>query len=120
MIYTSYFGNLRKLPQEITPIAICRSVPAWYKGKRYPALAPTCQILQEWRAWHYEEAYRKNFGSILQALNPYTVVTELYALAESKDIALICYEKPGDFCHRHLVADWLMAYGIECREYVPV
>lgn len=23
----------------------------------------------------------------------------------TKDIALVCYEKPGVFCHRHLVAD---------------
>ena len=32
-------------------------------------------------------------------------------------IALICYEKPTDFCHRHLVADWLNKNGIECEEW---
>ena len=20
---------------------------------------------------------------------------------------MLCYEKPGDFCHRHLIADWI-------------
>ncbi len=28
----------------------------------------------------------------------------------------MCYEKPGDFCHRHLVADWLNAYYKSERE----
>ena len=27
-----------------------------------------------------------------------------------------CYEKPSDFCHRHLVADWLNKNGVECKE----
>ena len=24
-----------------------------------------------------------------------------------KDVVLLCYEKPPQFCHRHLVAKWL-------------
>ena len=35
-----------------------------------------------------------------------------------KDVALVCYEKPSDFCHRHLVADWLNKNGFECKEFV--
>jgi SAM-dependent methyltransferase len=35
-------------------------------------------------------------------------------------IALICYEKPSDFCHRHLVADWLNENGIECKEWEEI
>ena len=34
------------------------------------------------------------------------------------DIALICYEKPTDFCHRHLVSDWLNKNGFKCDEYL--
>ena len=33
------------------------------------------------------------------------------------DIALICYEKPSDFCHRHLVAEWLNQNGFKCEEW---
>jgi hypothetical protein len=29
----------------------------------------------------------------------------------------MCYEKPGSFCHRHLVAEWLRENGFDCREY---
>lgn len=34
-----------------------------------------------------------------------------------KKICLICFEKPTDFCHRHLVADWLTKNGFQCEEY---
>lgn len=33
------------------------------------------------------------------------------------DIALICYEKPSDFCHRHLVSEWLNQNGFKCEEW---
>ena len=32
-------------------------------------------------------------------------------------IALICYERPTDFCHRHLVSKWLNENHIECKEF---
>ena len=32
-------------------------------------------------------------------------------------ISSLCYEKPGDFCHRHLVADWLTKSGVNCIEW---
>ena len=28
------------------------------------------------------------------------------------DIVLLCYEKPDEFCHRHLVAEWFNRNGI--------
>lgn len=34
----------------------------------------------------------------------------------SKDVALLCCEKPSDFCHRHLVADWFRKNGVPCEE----
>ena len=34
-----------------------------------------------------------------------------------KDIVLLCYERPTDFCHRHLVSAWFREHGIECKEY---
>ena len=43
-------------------------------------------------------------------------IRELEALTKvpHSKIVLLCYEKPGDFCHRHLVADW---FGKEwCKE----
>lgn len=52
----------------------------------------------------YVELYNKE---ILGKLRVEEVVYEIERLSGGKDAALLCYEKPGDFCHRHLLADWL-------------
>ena len=41
------------------------------------------------------------------------VLKDLSELSGGNDIALVCYEKPGDNCHRHLIADWLPCEVIE-------
>lgn len=37
---------------------------------------------------------------------------------KNKDIALVCYEKPSDFCHRHLVAKWLKENEYNVEEWI--
>lgn len=121
MIYTSYFAKLSKLPANITPIAICGKSPEWYKGIQYKKLAPKWSFFSVWKQTHDNEYYIKHFNEeVLNTLNVETVIKELYSLAnksQDEDIVLICYEKPGDFCHRHLVADWLTSHGYPVEEY---
>lgn len=120
MIYTSYFAAIRKFPDYIEPVSIARRSPAWYSGKTCLKLAPPPDILAKYKRdkneADYIQAYRER---VLNRLNPFEVVRELYAgVSKSKyGVALICYEKPGDFCHRHLVADWLNNNGLECLEW---
>ena len=45
-----------------------------------------------------------------------SVIKDLKLLVPNKSIALICYEKPEDFCHRHLVAKWFSENGVNCKE----
>lgn len=40
MIYTSYFAQLRNLPENIIPVSICGKAPNWYHGYQYKKLAP--------------------------------------------------------------------------------
>ena len=121
MIYTSYFAKLSKLPANITPIAICGKSPEWYKGIQYKKLAPKWSFFSVWKQTHDNEYYIKHFNEeVLNTLNVETVIKELYSLAgknQDNDIVLICYEKPGDFCHRHLVANWLTRNGYPVEEY---
>ena len=85
----------------------------------------------KWKENHDNDYYIKCFNEqVLNKLNAEQVVKELdnlllnetlaidYGgdLQEVPRIALICYEKPSDFCHRHLVADWLNKNGVECKE----
>ena len=132
MIYTSYFAKLKSLPDNIIPISICGKAPDWYKGLQYKKLAPKYDFFMKWKENHDNDYYVKCFNEqVLDKLNAEQVVKELDNLLlnqtttigyngdlkEVPRIALICYEKPSDFCHRHLVADWLNKNGFECEEY---
>ena len=120
MIYTSYFGNLKKLPKNIIPISICGKAPDWWDGMQYKRLAPKYQFFIEWKKnkdnGYYIEQFKKE---ILDNLDASEVVMELEQLCDkqSNDIALICYEKSEDFCHRHLVSNWLRLNGFKCEEW---
>lgn len=137
MIYTSYFAQLRNLPDNVIPISICGKTPEFYKGLQYKRVAPKYGFFMEWKKNHDNDFYIEHYNDeVLSKLNPYGVVLELYDLLSDEQkqvlksegcqkwhsqkihIALICYEKPGDFCHRHLLAKWLNAHGFECREWV--
>lgn len=118
-IYTSYFANLKNLPKDIVPISICGKAPTGYNGLEYKKLAPKWWFFQEWKKNKDNDFYVKHFTEeVLNKLNAFDVVTDLFKLAESTKIALVCYEKPGDFCHRHLVAEWIeLITQMEVKEY---
>ena len=118
MIYTSYFAKLKSLPKTIQPISICGKAPDWYSGLQYKKLAPKYDFFKVWREIHDNNYYIKCFNEqVLSKLDAFDVVTELYKLSYGKDFALICYEKPDDFCHRHLVSEWLRQSGFLCEEF---
>lgn len=123
MIYTSYFAQLRNLPNNIVPISICGKAPKWYDGLQYKKLAPKYDFFMEWKKNHNNDYYIKCFKEqVLDKLDATNVILDLSRLVYGfnvgeNDIALICYEKPSDFCHRHLVAQWLRDGGFKCKEW---
>ena len=122
MIYTTYFAKLKKLPENIKPIAICAKPPNGYTGPLYRTLAPRYDFFAKYKISGDKEEFTENYiGQVLNQLNPARVVTELYyqlGLAPNTcDIALVCFEKSSDFCHRHLVAEWLRKAGYACEEW---
>lgn len=124
MIYTSYFAKLKSLPDNIIPISICGKAPDWYTGLQYKKLAPKYDFFMKWKENHDNDYYIKCFNEqVLNKLDATDVVLDFsricygYNVGEN-DIALICYEKPTDFCHRHLVSDWLNKNGFKCDEYL--
>ncbi len=117
-IYTSYFAKLRSLPENIVPISICGNAPDWYTGRQYKKLAPKYGFFMEWKKTHNNDYYIEHFDSeVLNILDAKIIYEELSKMSNGKDIALICYEKPSDFCHRHLVAKWFTKNSIPCKEY---
>ena len=111
-IYTSYWGNAKNIKAAgIMLIGINRYPPKFIKDvTNYAALAPSKELLTAAKtdATMTDKKFREIFyKEILSKLNPTEVVNRLLEIGRGRDIAILCYEKPPDFCHRHLVAEWL-------------
>lgn len=116
-IYTSYFANLKNIPDSIVPISVCRRPPKGYNGLEYKVLAPSFSLLSAWKKEPNETAYRTVFGNLLNHLDSRAIIDDLYIMASGKDIVLVCYEGPSKFCHRHLIAEWLNKHGYDVKEW---
>lgn len=101
-MYTSYYAKSAKHPNAIS---IAAKSPIWYEGASTKIVAPSWSIFSEWKTTGNNELYTLRFNSeILGKLDPEEVADTI-----GYDSVMLCYEKPGDFCHRHLVAKWLMS-----------
>ena len=99
MIRTSNFSLCGTHPDAVS---ISGYAPHFFKGPQYRKLAPRRDFFDQYKLDHDTIAYTKQFNSrVLAVLDPEQVFADL----DNK--VLLCYERPGDFCHRRLVADWL-------------
>lgn len=68
-----------------------------------------------------EVEYTKRYEAILSRLAPMQVYRELDTMMRNygaSAVALVCWEKPEKFCHRHLVAKWFKEkLGMDVMEY---
>ena len=107
-IYTSYFGNIRKLKEAgIVPIGISLGRNRYVSCRYLPYLAPRKYMLDDKIS---EDEYTKMYKEhILARVNINTLREDIRSLSDNatKDVALLCYEKPPAFCHRHLFAEWM-------------
>ena len=117
-IYTSYFGNSKKLQQAgIKVIGISLYPPRWFNGISLKQVAPTKSIL--FANGQTQEDYTRRYRSeVLSRQDMQQFLKTVEQASEGQDVALCCYEKPEDFCHRHILADWIKEkLGIEISEY---
>lgn len=112
---TSNFAR-QKIEKFRNAVSIARTSHL-FDVRRYPQLAPSRDLFTKLKGGmisnaEYTIEYRRD---VLNKLDPVKVAQEL-----GSDAVLLCWEAPGEFCHRRLVAAWLEeALGIEVPEYVP-
>lgn len=85
---------------------------------QYKKLAPKWDFFSKWKETRDNHFYVKCFyEQVLNGLDAKSVYDELTALTGSQYIALICYERPEQFCHRHLVGNWFRENGFPIKEF---
>jgi len=102
-LYTSYFS---KYKNGKNAVSIARGTPRWFSGKRIIEFAPPRYMID-----FPEEKYKKEFQ---KEVIEKTAKSGLLKLEDG--MVLLCYEKPNEFCHRHIIADWLRSLGHEVEE----
>lgn len=114
-IYTSYFGNLKRLQKAgLVPIGISQYPPRFFMGISMKELAPTARMLGKDITW---KQYMEMYSLIIGKLNQAEVVKKLARLSMGRDVVLLCFEKDQSVCHRSLVAGWLNKAGYNVEEF---
>ena len=112
-ILTSFFQRQKEVP---FPVAISRVVPPGFRGSLYRKLAPTRELEEGFYKGRIDsDLYIREYLKLLENrnLSPDVVVRELPFAC-----TLLCWERPYEFCHRHVVARWIeTATGIQVKEY---
>ncbi len=92
-----------------------------FEGKSLTKLAPKRDF---WNEWH------NNIGRISEEENTKFYIQEYYKqvlsqvdieelLKDEKDPILMCYERGQDFCHRHVLAEFInIRYGINVEDLI--
>lgn len=121
MIYTGYYAKLKKYKEfGIEPVAISGKVPDFYEGFRYPDFAPRYNFFKKWKDGEIDnKGYEKEYRAHLDMLVKDDIEFDFKEYnTQGHDCVLLCYEKPGDFCHRHILANWLEEnFGFKVEEY---
>lgn len=114
-IYTSYFG--RRNYGDLIPVSVSLWPPKGFNGLRWFKIAPTKEMLLRWKTDHNEYEYKYHYWhDVLKQYRPTELYEELKQITNNRDCVLLCYEKPGDFCHRHLFATWMTKNGFPIKE----
>ena len=104
---TSYFAKYKG----DKGVSIAIITPRWAsKHRRYPPLMPTRELVNAYKKGLITpQEYETQYMAILteRGITPRQVLADL-----GDDAVLLCYEKKGLFCHRHIVAKWLRKDGI--------
>lgn len=88
---------------DVRGVSIAGRSPEYFQGLEYKKLAPKYWFFRRYKEDHDEEAYTAAYyEEVLDRIDPNEVYHEL-----GEDAVLLCWEPPGKFCHRRLVAQWL-------------
>ncbi len=103
-IFTSYFAASQTM---LNTFAITVRKPRWCPDhvQHFPALAPSQEMLDDLKSGKISQSiYAQHYQQKLEQGK--LTAEEIVNLLPDRAI-LLCYERKGQFCHRHLAVSWL-------------
>lgn len=121
-LFTSRWADKTLARLDAVPVGISRGAPRWslpYRYRTMRELAPSREVFGIEDPGEFAEAYRTG----LDEIGVERIVSGLSRIAEEeggKPLILLCWERPGEFCHRRVLSGWLHERtGVEVPELVP-
>lgn len=112
MLYTSYFAKVKSFSSDVPTYSIAVSTP--FTMKSLPCVVPSWDLVKRYKDGLIEEwEYVAEYVTMLDN-NESDIIRQVSALPDGA--VLCCYEGPGKFCHRHVLAAWLEEHNIKCEE----
>lgn len=133
--YTSYYANFKNIPTDYMCVGISRTCPEGfneYKNFLFVkdnVLAPEQELLDDYKSGRetedgykrrYVEHFLDQFGYYrkFKSFEDFIAAVEKEYEKDYEAIVFLCYEKPSDFCHRHILRDMMnKVFNIPCEEY---
>lgn len=119
MLYTSYYAK-QKDNKTNNLIAISQTKPSWLEWPNQ-----SCHLVKlappKWLVWKYkqcrtisEEEFEEQY--LLYLNQNKEEILDIVRNIPDESI-LLCYERVGAFCHRHILAKWLNGNNIKIVEW---
>lgn len=101
-----YTGNYSLWGKEPLAYGITGVLPAWLPDIHHlPRLSPTWNMVSQYKRTKITE--RQFTEMYYKLLEQRKLDAQQVADSLPSGAILCCYERPEEFCHRHLLADWL-------------
>ena len=115
---TNYKNVYSALHYGFMPVSIDSNPPAEFQGKVFPDLAPDPFLAKGYsNGTISQELFWELYNKKLDRIDNITsLVSKLSNIAGSQKICLVSLGKPGKFCHRKLLAEWLIKKGFFTKE----
>lgn len=113
-LYTSYYGNLKNIPQDYFIVSASLNITEELKvavDSWDTDLAPTKDIFFDYKQNGNWEKYVTKFKvDVLPKIDWLEKLEQWEEKANKinkqiENIVLLCYEKPDDHCHRHILSE---------------
>lgn len=107
-LFTSYWSNPALRHTDAVKVSISRGQPRWplpFTYRRATLLAPSRETFR----LRSDEAFTEAYLAELEEAGVAKIGAMLKRISHEEGggpLVLLCWEKPGDFCHRSLFSSW--------------
>ena len=105
-VYTSHWRSPLLKDADAQIISISRGAPRWrlpFRFKRLGELAPDDHTWAQEDVKEYEASYARQ----LEEIGAEAILARVKQISDNMPAVLLCWEKPGEWCHRRMLADFL-------------